>query len=117
MYLAFGIICLVSAVWARKQPFRFYNPRPAAFYVGLFWAPIYIGVGIVLPIMDAMYPYNIDWGFCVQLVIVAFYYLAYAPMLYVVIVKDSQASSQSAGRIFPLFFFSRCVVFDQQWLG
>lgn len=55
-----------------------------------YWSVIYIALGTVLPIMKANYPSNIDWEFCVLLVVVSGYYLAYPFVIYSVIIRDAK---------------------------
>jgi hypothetical protein len=85
------VLTLIIAIWAKKRPFKYWNPRPAAFILCAFWVPIYGSLGIVLPIMKANYPLgDIDWGFCMLFVIITIYYLTYVVVMYAVIIRDSK---------------------------
>ena len=92
IFLGEGLISLVLAIWAWKRPFEYYNPRPACFIMCVFWTPIYLVLAIVMPIMRSQFDQglNVDWGFCLIIVVICVYYVLFVIMLYIVIVKDSR---------------------------
>jgi hypothetical protein len=90
IYLVQGLFLIVCCFLAKFRPFS-YSPRPATIIYSIFWIPIYLVCGVVLPIMHANYSNGatIDWGFCVLGIAVVFYYVMLVPVLYLTVSRDS----------------------------
>ena len=89
IYLIQGAGCLVIAFLAKSRILGERSPRPAAFLFSLWWAPIYLVTGTILPIMDANYPGNVDYGFCLLACVLIWYFLGLAPVFYLTVKNDS----------------------------
>ena len=92
VYLAQAVLMLGCVALAHWRPWRAWSPRPATVVYGLFWVPIYLATGIVLPLMQRGYPDGaaIDWGFCVLGLVVFYYYVLLVPVQYLTITRDSK---------------------------
>ncbi len=123
LFLIEAVGCLLIALLAVFRPFKENNPRPAAFVLCLFWVPIYAVLSVTLPVMKSFSPQSLDGGFCANMAIIAFYYIFYPVVVYIVILKDSRyvfANRLDDSLIFKVFhvffspFFFYCMFFFKE---
>lgn len=89
VYLGEAALCAAIALLAWFRPLK-HNPRPAAVVICVFWIPLYVACAVLIPMEAGYRAYNpVDWGYCILLCCACYYSLAFIPVFYVTLKRDS----------------------------